>query len=114
MLKIKEAHETGKWFDIILWRTNKNKFFFEIKDHNGIGYNYTGKPDSYKNCVSEIMQKALVHPPKLAQAEIVERQNAHLEQACKINKKLEEKQARIKESQHYLSASNQSKKGKGK
>jgi len=114
MLKIKETHETGKWFDIILWRTNKNRFFFEIKDNNGVGYNYTGKPDSYKNCVAEIMQLALVHPPELAPKEILEIQNAHIEQTCKIIKTLQEKQARIKESQHYLSSSNQSKKGKGK
>jgi len=60
------------------------------------------------------MQLALVHPPELAPKEILEIQNAHIEQTCKIIKTLQEKQARIKESQHYLSSSNQSKKGKGK
>ncbi|MFA5203641.1 MAG: hypothetical protein WC708_04470 [Lentisphaeria bacterium] len=114
MLKIKETHEDGKWFDIILWRTNKNRIFFEVIDHKGSSYNYIGKPDSYKNCVAAMMEMALAHPPGLAQNEKLEIQNAYLEQACKIIRTLEEKQARIKENQHYLSSSNQSRKGKGK
>ncbi|MEI8078197.1 MAG: hypothetical protein WCH61_01045 [bacterium] len=114
MLKIKETHEKGEWFDLILWRTNKNRFFFELKDHQGVGYNYTGKPDSYKNCVAEMMQMALVHPPELTQNDRLSRQNAQIEQTCKIIKTLAEKQAKIKENNKYLSSSNQSKKGKGK
>ena len=114
MLKIKETHENGEWFDIILWRTNKNRFFFEVKDHKGSGYNHTGKPDSYKNCVSEMLKMVLVHSPELTQNEILSIQNAHIEQTCKIIKTVEEKQAKIKENDKYLSSSNQSKKGKGK